>query len=336
VPEGDRAAALMRDVSIHEASIREVSIGEVSIRDVLMRVTQALSEHGLAEESEGALIDPSQEARWLVAAVLDCSPAELTHRRVAGESLDAATLGRIDAALHRRLAGEPLAYATGSAAFRELVLQVDRRVLIPRPETEVVVGEALRVTSMRPGGIAIDIGTGSGAIALSLAWEGRFDRVVATDLSQDALDVAKANAERLEAMVHGSRHSPHGVAPVEFRLGADLAPVTELRARVLVSNPPYIAYDEAHALPSSVRDWEPPVALFAAEQGMARYQAIVSGARAILEPDGWIVLELDARRAQQTAALARQAGFVDVHVIADLAGRERVLVARNGDGAASQ
>jgi release factor glutamine methyltransferase len=312
-----------------EATTGDVTMSDVSIREVLMRVAEALSQRAESPELDSESVDPSQEARWLVAAVLDCSPAEWTQRRVSGERLDAGMLGRIDMALTRRLAGEPLAYATGNAAFRELVLQVDRRVLIPRPETEVVVGEALRVTAHQPGGIAIDIGTGSGAIALSLAYEGRFDRVVATDISQDALDVAQANAMR----VHAARTDHAGTtplaAPVEFRLGADLAPVGDLRARVLVSNPPYIAYDEAVALPATVRDWEPPVALFAAEQGMARYQALLSGARAVLEPDGWIVLELDARRAQQTAALARQAGFEDVQVIADLTGRERVLVARS-------
>lgn len=313
-----------------------------SLRAVLARVTTSLtqsltqsvatSQAALAEREETS-VAPSQEARWLVSAVLGVTPAALAHRMMEDAVLEDDAVAHVDSALARRGAGEPLAYAVGTAAFRELVLAVDRRVLIPRPETEVVVGEALRVTADRPGGIAVDIGTGSGAIALSLACEGRFDRVIATDISSDALDVARANAVRVAAAYPGA-------APVAFVAGADLAPFDEAqpensplgnaRARVLVSNPPYIAYDEAGALPASVRDWEPPVALFAAEQGMARYQALLSGAPRILEPGGWIVLELDTRRARQTAALAEQSGFEAVQVIADLSGRERVLVARRG------
>ena len=315
VPEvGARVAARTE----HGVSV-EVSAVPRPLRTILEEVAAALA--AMPSTRGEDQVDAPQEARWLVAGVLDLSPLELSQRLVAGELIAPASQARITEAMERRLAGEPLAYAVGTAAFRNLVLQVDRRVLIPRPETEIVVGEALRLTGTRPGGLAVDIGTGSGAIALSLAHEGAFDRVIATDISQDALDVARANAERLKRGESAS-------APVEFRLGADLAPVTGLRARVLVSNPPYIAYDEASALPTSVRDWEPPVALFASAQGMARYQALLSGAHDVLEPDGWVVLELDARRAQETATLARQYGFHEVQVLPDLTGRERVLIAR--------
>ncbi|HEY0929780.1 MAG TPA: peptide chain release factor N(5)-glutamine methyltransferase [Gemmatimonas sp.] len=300
--------------------------GPVPLRDLLTGVAKALSTAPRDRYGDDN-VDPALEARWLVSAVLDLSPLALAQRVTTGAVVDEATLDRIRRALHRRMTGEPLAYAVGSAAFRELVLQVDRRVLIPRPETEIVVGEALRLSAERPGGIAVDIGTGSGAIALSLAHEGAFDHVIATDISEDALDVARGNDSRLRAA-----DTTWKASPVEFRVGADLAPVRDVRARVIVSNPPYIAYDEAGALPASVRDWEPSVALFAAERGMARYVALLSGAHAVLEPDGWIVLELDARRAHETAALARQYGFADVRVMQDLTGRERVLVARRTAG----
>jgi release factor glutamine methyltransferase len=273
-------------------------------------------------------LDAAREAEQLVSAVLDWSPGEL-RRYLAlgpeGHSVDRPTAEertRIEAAARRRIAGEPLAYTVGTAPFRHLVLAVDARVLIPRPETEVVVEAALEVTARRPGGIAVDIGTGSGAIAISLATEGQFDQVIATDISNDALAVASANAQRL------------GVSDrIHFRAGADLAPLTELprsgaQARVVVSNPPYIAYDEAAALPASVRDWEPAVALFADDRGMARYQALLAGAPAILEPGGWIVLEVDATRAAETAALARQYGYAHVALRKDLAGRDRVLLAQ--------
>ena len=175
----------------------------------------------------------------------------------------------------------------------------------------------MRVTAARAGGIAVDIGTGSGAIALALATEGRYDLVIATDVSADALDVAMENA----ALVNPPTR-------VEFRQGADLAPLDGLRARVIVANPPYIAYEEAAALPTSVRDWEPATALFAADGGMARYDVLLAAAIRYLEPGGSFVVEVDARRARETAARAEQQGWLDVRLVRDLAGRERVLMAR--------
>jgi release factor glutamine methyltransferase len=261
----------------------------------------------------------------LIAGVLHLSPGELAQRLVTEPTLRAGEADRIETALHRRLRGEPLAYAVGEAPFRELVLRVDSRVLIPRPETEVVVEEALRVAAA-PGGLAVDIGTGSGAIALALATEGRFDAVLATDVSLEALAVAQENAEWL-------RQQGVAMAPVEFRHGADLAPLRARladheKARVIVSNPPYIAYEEAVRLPASVRDWEPTLALFAANGGLARYQVLVQDARALLEPGGWLILELDANRAAPVAAMAAAAGYDVVQVKQDLAGRDRVLLAR--------
>lgn len=295
------------------------------LRDVLHDAARLLSESAaLIEEArmEGAPLDADREARWLVSSVLDIAPGELGRLLSIGYAVSPAPASRIEQAARRRATGEPSAYCVGSAPFRELVLQVDRRVLIPRPETEVVVGEALRITADRPGGIAVDIGTGSGAIALSLATEGRFERVIATDLSDDALAVASANAARVAL-------AQPAATPVEFRQGADLAPLAGVLARVIVSNPPYIAYSEAAALPRSVRDWEPTVALLAADDGMARYDAILTGAHGLLEPLGWVVFEVDARRAQQTAALATARGYQQVRVVHDLTGRERVVLAQH-------
>lgn len=267
----------------------------------------------LDAESRGSA---AREARLIAAAVLDCSPGEIARRL--HEPLGDAEVARIRGAALRRAKDEPLAYCVGAAPFRHLVLGVDARVLIPRPETEVVVEEALKLSAAWPGGIAIDVGTGSGAIALALATEGRFDRVIATDVSGDALDVARENARRL----------PVSAAPVEFRAGADLAPLDGVKARVIVSNPPYISFHEASALPASVRDWEPPTALFAGDGGMARYQALLSQAPACLEDGGWLVLETDAGRALDTKDRAVAAGYTDVRLVQDLSGRARVLVAR--------
>lgn len=261
--------------------------------------------------------DAGREARLLAAAVLDLAPGVLARRL--DDPWSHADLERVRLAALRRVRGEPLAYSVGTAAFRNLVLRVDSRVLIPRPETEIVVDTALSLVRDCPGGIAVDIGTGSGAIALSLASEGRFARVIATDVSSDALQVARDNATRLSAEC----------APVEFRIGSDLAPLAGLSARVIVSNPPYIAYAEAEQLPRSVRDWEPATALYAADNGMARYDAMLRGAALHLESTGWIVCEVDSRRAQLTLALATSFGFDSTQLLRDLTGRERVLVARN-------
>lgn len=296
----------------------------MTLREVVNRVVSLIAECPQLEREVRE--DAAREGRLLVAGVLHLSPGALAQRLVAEPTLRDGEAARIEAALHRRLRGEPLAYAVGEAPFRDLVLKVDARVLIPRPETELVVEEALRVTRDHPGGLAVDIGTGSGAIALALATEGRFDRVVATDVSSDALAVAQANAARLSA---------DGVpmAPLAFRCGADLAPLQgggngAEKARVIVSNPPYIAYDEAALLPPSVRDWEPTLALFAADGGLARYEVLVREGRHCLEPGGWLVLELDANRAAPVVAMAAAAGYEAVQVKRDLAGRDRVLVAR--------
>lgn len=223
------------------------------------------------------------------------------------------------AAVARLQRGAPFAYAVRRAAFRHLTLDVDERVLIPRPETEGLVEEVLRMaTGLR--GCAIDVGTGSGAIALSLASEGVFDRVVATDVSRDALTVARQNAERLAGALR---------VPVEFRHGSLLAPVQDLRASVIVSNPPYIAYHEAAELPSSVRDWEPTLALLSGADGMTATAAIVRGAADLLQQDGILALEVDARRASLAAeSLAVDPRYREIAVRLDLTGRERFVVAR--------
>ena len=172
-------------------------------------------------------------------------------------------------------------------------------------------------------GLAIDIGTGSGAIALALASEGEFDRVIGTDVSSGAVAVARGNAERLADAL---------TARVEWREGALLAPVEGERARVIASNPPYIALDEATTLPESVRDWEPPFALYSTSGGMAISASIIRGAPDVLEPGGLLVMELDSRRASLAAELALASGrYRDVSVRLDLTGRERFLIARRKD-----
>jgi release factor glutamine methyltransferase len=262
--------------------------------------------------------DAKREAGDIVAAVNDAPRFwALLHEF---DVVDAECAASCRRAAQHRCAGAPFAYAVGRSAFRHLTLHVDERVLIPRQETELLIDEVL---AREATGLAIDIGTGSGAIALALASEGKFDRVIGTDVSSGAVSVARANGERLAAQL---------TAAVEWREGSLLAPVAGERARVLVSNPPYISFDEAPSLPESVRDWEPPTALYSASGGMAITAAIIRGAPDVLVPGGLLVLELDSRRASLAAELALASGrYRDVSVRFDLTGRERFLIARRKD-----
>jgi release factor glutamine methyltransferase len=260
------------------------------------------------------LLGSRAEARYLVAAVLDRPRSWPTVH--AADPVSPDVLDRAREAARKRGAGAPLAYAVGTAAFRHLTLRVDERVLIPRPETEVLVD--LVLAECRTGTI-VDLGTGCGAIALALAAEGAFSRVLGTDLSADALAVAAANASAVGA-----------TAIVEWRHGSWLAPLKGVRTQAVVSNPPYISYDEARDLESSVRDWEPPIALLAAENGMAAIRTIIRGAPEILDAGGLLALEVDARRASIAAELLLSDGrYADVRVRLDLAGRERFVLARH-------
>ncbi|MEO8334061.1 MAG: peptide chain release factor N(5)-glutamine methyltransferase [bacterium] len=223
-------------------------------------------------------------------------------------------------AARRRAAGAPIQYAAGRASFRHLTLDVDERVLIPRSETEQLIDIVLGLTKTQRGGIAVDVGTGSGAIAIALASEGSFELVIATDVSLDALAVARANADR---------YADRCRARFELRHGSLLGPVPERGLCAVVSNPPYISFGEASALPASVRDWEPAVALFSAADGMATTEQLVRQAAGSLAPGGLIALEVDTRRAGAVAdCMQTLDAYVDVQVLQDLTGRDRFVVAR--------
>jgi release factor glutamine methyltransferase len=234
--------------------------------------------------------DPKREARDVVAALLDVPRHwPLLHEN---KWVESETWQRASVAADKRAAGAPLAYAVGRANFRNLTLDVDERVLIPRPETELLVDIVLE--QCKPGGIAIDVGTGSGAIAIALATEGNFDRVIATDISIDALDVARANARR------------HGAGHIEFVHGSLLKPIGDSssgQVRAIVSNPPYVSFAEIAELPATVRDWEPMVALLSGRDGLAVTAQLVRQAAARLERGGLLALEVEARRASLVVEL---------------------------------
>jgi release factor glutamine methyltransferase len=271
---------------------------------------------GVLEPSWGP--SAGREARELLAALHDMPrhwPVVESSRRVTDDEW-----ARAIRAARRRAEGAPLQYAVGQASFRHLTLDVDERVLIPRPETEQLVDVVLDALSDERGGIVVDVGTGSGAIALSLASEGRVERVIGTDVSLDALAVARANVVRCANVLR---------APVQLRAGSLLGPVHERPLRAVVSNPPYISWDERDALPTSVRDWEPAVALFSGTDGMAITSRLVRDAGAALGAGGLLAFEVDARRASVAAELvATDGAYEQVQVVLDLTGRERFVVAR--------
>lgn len=252
---------------------------------------------------------PEAEARWLVE---ECAPdpdGAVTTRAIA----------HFDGLLARREAGEPLQYVFGHWTFRSLDLLVDRRVLIPRPETEVVAEVAIDELRRLGGGVAVDLGTGSGAIALALADEVRTAEVWAVDESADALAVARANLAgigRAGARVRLVEGDWFGGLPADLRGRVD----------VIVANPPYVA--EGDELPAEVADWEPASALLAGPDGLDDLRRIVAEAPAWLARPGALVVELAPAQAEAVTALARQAGFGEVRVRVDLTGRERMVVAR--------
>lgn len=222
---------------------------------------------------------------------------------------------RFQQAVDRRTSGEPLAHVTGYCGFRHLRLRSDRRALIPRPETEGLVD--LVLARVRTGTIA-DVGTGTGCLALSLALEGSFEQVVGVDSSAEALDLARLNRDLVRA-------------PVTLVQGDWCTPLRPGTLDALVSNPPYLTAGEYADLDASVRDWEPASALVSGDDGMQLTDRILSEGQAVLQPGGWLALEVDCSRAAFAALHASELGWSEVSIHMDLFGRERYLLARRNN-----
>lgn len=235
--------------------------------------------------------------------------------------LDAAELAAFRPLLRRRGAREPLQYIMGRAAFRHLDLTVDPRVLIPRPETEELVQIVLDWAAGRHGLTALDVGTGSGCISLALLSEGPFERVVATDVSRPALDVARANARAMEVGEGWECREGSGLAPLEAGERFD----------VLVSNPPYVPTGDSPGLQPEVRDWEPAEALFAGADGLSVLDTLVESSADVLRPGGLIALEVGLGQAESVRSrLEAVEGLGDARIHRDLTGRSRFVTAQTG------
>ena len=283
---------------------------------VLRRITDELNR----ASGDGSLDDGEATALWAAVAGGGLRPAEVWLRRDSEAAPD--VTARFWKAVEQRKRGMPFAYVVGSVGFRTLDLKIDPRALIPRPETEGLVELVLRTGSREPGarswGLAADIGTGSGCIALALAVEGNFEKIVAVEQSPGAADLARENVKRVDPRT-----------PVEIREGNLLAPLVDKveRYRAIVSNPPYLTTQEFEELDRAVRDFEPRDALVSGTDGLEATRALFAGAQRLLEPGGLLALEIDERRADAVRALGREHGWtVEIH--ADLFGCPRYALAK--------
>jgi release factor glutamine methyltransferase len=276
------------------------SAGSVSLRKALVGSTDYLARRGIERarfESELILAQALGLGRIQLYMDLD-RPLNSDERE------------RSRALVERRGGREPLAYVLGEWGFRRLTLKTDARALVPRPETEILVERALTLIEGLEAPRVLDIGTGSGAIALAIADEHPGARVVALDSSTDALALARENAEACGL-------------EVELKQG-DIRDPIEGELDLVVSNPPYVLPEEIETLEPEVRDWEPREALV----GVGVPEALAERSRELLVPGGWLAVELGEGQQSAYAALLGDLGYQAVTITPDLTGRERVVEAR--------
>jgi release factor glutamine methyltransferase len=270
---------------------------------------------------EGAgIANAAQEARWLLAYALEMKHHELASRTE--QSATAEQLARVMSVVRRRESREPLQYILGSQEFCGLDFSVTPAVLIPRPETELLIQETLREGRFAEGAVLVDVGTGSGCVAVTLATILNGMRIFALDCSHDAVKVAKGNADR------------HGVGDKIIWLEGDLlSPLRECAAAgavdAIISNPPYIAEADWVGLQPEVREYEPRRALLAGPQGIEFHERLIHDSKEFLVSGGLLVMELGQGQAPLVRRVVEEArGYTGIHTVEDEAGIERVLIAR--------
>lgn len=278
----------------------------MTVAEVLGELEDLLGASGVAT--------PSVDAEWMLRHATGWSRAQLLTS--ADRQLPPADLARVREMGERRAGREPLQLIVGSVGFRYLEIEVRAGVFVPRPETEVLAGEA--IVRVPPGGIVVEPCTGTGAVACAVASEASPSAVVATDVSAEAVALARDNAGRCGVDVAVSRGDLLGPVRAGLRRRVD----------VLVSNPPYIAEGELGRLDPEVADWDPRGALVAGPTGHEVSDRLIGAAAAWLAPSGWLLLEVADTRVAEVAARAASSGLVDVVTIADLTGRQRIVAAR--------
>ncbi len=259
---------------------------------------------------------PRLEAQILLAHALGCKKIDLYVRHAEEPPEDQKT--RFRGMIKKRADGMPNAYLVGYREFFSLAFQVTPAVLIPRPETELLVLEAGKFLKSLATLTVLDIGTGSGAIAVSLAKQHTRATVTATDVSRDALEIARGNA------------ATHGVGDrVQFREGSMFDPVAGETFDLIASNPPYITHAELETLDKSVKDFEPRLALDGGPDGLTYYRQIAAGAADRLNPGGMVIVEIGFEQEAAVRALfAANAGLENIKSFKDMAGLPRVVAAR--------
>ncbi|HSD73117.1 MAG TPA: peptide chain release factor N(5)-glutamine methyltransferase [Steroidobacteraceae bacterium] len=274
-----------------------------TIATVLQRAVEQLSASATAR----------LDAELLLANCLDQSRSFLLSH--GGEALSPAARERFARSVARRRSGEPVAYIVGRREFWSLDLEINPHVLVPRPETELLVEFALEVVLAGQHAKILDLGTGSGAIALAIAHERPDARVVATDASTEAITLACRNAERLK------------LGNVSFLVGHWYEPVGAMHFDLIVSNPPYIAADDA-VLKTTELAAEPRAALVSGPSGLEAIERVAARACEHLRPGGWLALEHGAEQAGAVAPLFSAAGLSTIRTLKDLAGHDRVTAGR--------
>lgn len=276
----------------------------VTLNDALISATAQLKRHSPT---------PALDAQVLLAHALHQGRTYLVAH--AKDALDVDQLDRFGQLVEQRTRGVPVAYITGTQEFWSLPLMVTGDTLIPRPETELLVELALEKIPVGKDCIIADIGTGSGAVALAIASERKNVHVIATDPSPAALDVARGNARALD------------INNIEFAEGEGLQPLVGRTLDLIVSNPPYVAENDAHLDEGDVR-FEPSTALVAGIDGLDVIRQLVREGPAYLESGGWLMIEHGYDQETAMEGLFNQAGYIDIECYRDLAGQPRVTIAR--------
>lgn len=280
-----------------------------------MRLLDALRS-ATAKLEQAGIDDPLADAEVIV---FHTAGTDRLKAYMQNPEIDGRTRSRITRLVNRRVAGEPVQYVVGSVDFHGLHILVGKGVLIPRPETELLVQEAvsrLKDVDKPPGDLAIlDLCTGTGCIAISLAREFPHAAIIGTDTSKAALKYAMKNA------------ASNGIDNLRFLHGSLFEPVRGMLFDLIISNPPYIRADEIDTLQREVRDWEPREALDGGGDGLAYYRAILAEARAHLLEGALLMLELGYDQAYAVREIAERIGFRDIRIKKDYSGIERIFTA---------
>ncbi len=285
-----------------------MSEAHTTVWENIRRATAFLQSRGVSEAFASA--------RVLMAAALDTSSADVVVRRAKPMTREESE--RFWELIERRASGEPVAYILGRCEFYSIELEVERGVFIPRPETEHLVEVAIELARTIGNPLVLDVGTGSGCVAIALAKHVERARVVGTDVSHRALACAGRNAERC------------GVSERTAFVRADVAACFGQAFDLVVCNPPYVADAELAGLPPEVREYQPADSLAAGENGLDFIRRVLRDAHAVLVPHGYLAFEIGDGQKESASSLAESAGWKIIDVRRDLAGVDRVIVAQRG------